>query len=79
MCILISEYSTGTEKEYAVEMACSNIRYGPGVTREVGLVCTCYVCIEEIVALLVMLMVMEVMMMMMEMKMEMVMMKLMIM
>lgn len=27
------------EKEYAFEMACSNIRYGPGVTKEVGLDC----------------------------------------
>jgi len=27
------------EKEFAVEMACSNIRYGPGVTKEVGLDC----------------------------------------
>ena len=27
----------GEEKEYAFEMACSNIRYGEGVTREVGM------------------------------------------
>ena len=27
----------GAEKEYAFEMACSNIRYGEGVTREVGM------------------------------------------
>ena len=27
----------GGEKEYAFEMACSNIRYGEGVTREVGM------------------------------------------
>lgn len=25
------------EKEYAFEMACSNIRYGEGVTQEVGM------------------------------------------
>ncbi|XP_021343409.1 hydroxyacid-oxoacid transhydrogenase, mitochondrial-like isoform X2 [Mizuhopecten yessoensis] len=28
-----------TQKEYAFEMACSNIRYGPGVTQEVGMDC----------------------------------------
>lgn len=27
----------GGNKEYAFEMACSNIRYGEGVTREVGM------------------------------------------
>ncbi len=27
----------GEEREYAFEMACSNIRYGEGVTREVGM------------------------------------------
>ena len=32
----------GSEKEYAYEMACSNIRYGMGVTQEVGLVRTHY-------------------------------------
>ncbi|WAR18075.1 HOT-like protein [Mya arenaria] len=30
---------TAVEKEYALEMACSNIRYGAGVTREVGMDC----------------------------------------
>lgn len=35
-----AKYGTAsTEKEYAFEMACSNIRYGEGVTREVGLDC----------------------------------------
>ena len=29
-------HSSGEEKEYAFEMAMSNIRYGEGVTREVG-------------------------------------------
>ena len=29
--------SDDDEKEYAFEMACSNIRYGNGVTREVGI------------------------------------------
>ncbi|XP_060067398.1 hydroxyacid-oxoacid transhydrogenase, mitochondrial-like isoform X1 [Ylistrum balloti] len=28
-----------TQNEYAFEMACSNIRYGPGVTKEVGMDC----------------------------------------
>ncbi|KAL4218080.1 Hydroxyacid-oxoacid transhydrogenase [Mactra antiquata] len=32
-------YSTTAEKEYAIEMACSNIRYGTGVTKEVGMDC----------------------------------------
>ncbi|XP_061180260.1 hydroxyacid-oxoacid transhydrogenase, mitochondrial-like [Saccostrea echinata] len=31
--------TSGEQKEYAYEMACSNIRYGEGVTREVGLDC----------------------------------------
>lgn len=30
-------HSQGESKEYAFEMACSNIRYGEGVTREVGM------------------------------------------
>ena len=30
-------HGDGQEKEYAFEMACSNIRYGEGVTREVGM------------------------------------------
>ena len=30
-------HGEGLEKEYAFEMACSNIRYGEGVTREVGM------------------------------------------
>lgn len=35
-----AQYGTAAaEKEYAFEMACSNIRYGDGVTREVGLDC----------------------------------------
>ena len=29
-------HSSGEEKEYAFEMAMSNVRYGEGVTREVG-------------------------------------------
>lgn len=35
----LSTTSRQQEKEYAFEMACSNIRYGPGVTKEVGLDC----------------------------------------
>lgn len=42
-CLLGSDkaqnYSTEPSKEYALEMACSNIRYGAGCTREVGLDC----------------------------------------
>lgn len=34
------QYGTNTdEKEYAFEMACSNIRYGEGVTQEIGMDC----------------------------------------
>lgn len=32
-----SSRSDAPEKEYAFEMAASNIRYGPGVTKEVGM------------------------------------------
>jgi len=32
-------YSSAAEKEYAIEMACSNIRFGTGVTKEVGMDC----------------------------------------
>lgn len=32
-------YSSAADKEYAIEMACSNIRYGAGVTKEVGMDC----------------------------------------
>ncbi|XP_048728362.1 hydroxyacid-oxoacid transhydrogenase, mitochondrial-like [Ostrea edulis] len=31
--------TAGDQKEYAFEMACSNIRYGEGVTREIGMDC----------------------------------------
>ncbi|XP_078333311.1 hydroxyacid-oxoacid transhydrogenase, mitochondrial-like isoform X2 [Crassostrea virginica] len=31
--------TTDVEKEYAFEMACSNIRYGEGVTQEIGMDC----------------------------------------
>ncbi|KAH3712661.1 hydroxyacid-oxoacid transhydrogenase, mitochondrial-like [Dreissena polymorpha] len=36
----VKRYGTATDdKDYALEMACSNIRYGVGVTREVGMDC----------------------------------------
>lgn len=42
-CILLEDkvqsYSTDPNKEYAIEMACSNIRYGAGCTKEVGMDC----------------------------------------
>ncbi|XP_025091096.1 hydroxyacid-oxoacid transhydrogenase, mitochondrial-like isoform X2 [Pomacea canaliculata] len=36
---LVSTYNQSDKTDYAYEMACSNIRYGKGVTQEVGLDC----------------------------------------
>ncbi|XP_060553536.1 hydroxyacid-oxoacid transhydrogenase, mitochondrial-like isoform X3 [Ruditapes philippinarum] len=40
-CVLsrLQAYSSSPDTEYAIEMACSNIRYGAGSTREVGMDC----------------------------------------
>lgn len=36
-CRQLGSADGGEEREYAFEMSCSNIRYGEGVTREVGM------------------------------------------